>query len=340
LTYSSATETGKNKKQTWKQSMQAFSRTLMDLYHLAENAPLDDFPPEVLRLLQPWINFDGAVFGVGETYTDQHTNLQVVQAHVHNRSQSMLDDYAQVSAHDPITGAFLNGLSAPLAVDCKVIYEQKKLDALEQFARKHDLRNLMLYGDHPTADHPGRWMVLYRGTDKAFSAEEADCLHAAWFHVSRAIDISHAKLLDQLDTSRAQRASALVNMRGVVEAADPHFFTLLQREWPGHEGKTLPASLKASMAAGFVYRGQQIEIAMKQQDAYFVCLARAATSIANLTPSELAVARRFAAGLSAKEIARELGVSPNTVRSQLTTLYAKLDVHDKAALAQLLITHP
>ncbi len=320
--------------------MHAFSRTLMDLYHLAENAPLDDFPPEVLRLLQPWINFDGAVFGVGEAYTDQHVNLQVVDAHIHNRADALLDDYAQVSAGDPITGAFLNGLDAPLAVDCREVYGHRNMDALQAFARKHELRHLMLYGDHPTIGHPGRWMVLYRSTDQAFRAEETECLHAAWFHVSRAIDISHAKMLDRLDASRAQRASALVNLRGAVEAADPHFFTLLQREWPDHDGKHLPPLLKENLANGYVYRGRHIEVAMKQQDAYLVCLARAVNTLSNLSPGEQAVARRFAAGLSAKEIARELGVSPNTVRSQLTSLYAKLDVHDKAALAQLFIANP
>jgi DNA-binding CsgD family transcriptional regulator len=312
----------------------------MDLYHLAENAPLDDFPPEVLRLLQPWINFDGAVFGVGETRTDQHVNLQVVKAHVHNRSDALLEDYAHVSAGDPVTGAFLNGLDAPLAVDCRAFYGQKNMAALETFARKHDLRHLMLYGDPPDVSQPGRWLVLYRSADKAFRAEETECLHAAWFHVSRAIDISYAKMLDRLDASRAQRASALVNMRGAVEAADPHFFTLLQREWPDHDGKLLPPVLKENLANGYVYRGKHIEVAMKQQDAYLVCLARASDTLGSLTPGEQAVARRFAAGLSAKEIARELGVSPNTVRSQLTSLYAKLNVHDKAALAQLLIAHP
>lgn len=317
--------------------MQAFSRTLMDLYHLAENAPLEDFPPEVLRLLQPWVGFDGAVFGMGETYTDEHVDLKIVRAHIHNRSEAMLADYSQVSASDPVTGAFLNGLAAPLAVDCLALYGRENLNALEAFARKHELRHLMLYGDHPTAGQPGRWMVLYRSKDAPFHGNEAECLHAAWSHISRAIDISHAKLLDQLDESRTQRASALVNPRGTVEAADPHFFTLLRLEWPDYSGKILPTSLKDNLGAGYVYRGRYIEVAMKRQDAYLICIARRFESLAILTPSEQAVARRFADGMSAKEIARELGVSPNTVRTQLSSLYAKLNVHDKAALAQLLI---
>ena len=58
-----------------------------------------------------------------------------------------------------------------------------------------------------------------------------------------------------------------------------------------------------------------------------------------LTPREFVVARRFAAGMSHKQIARELGVSHHTVRNQLAHLYRKLNLHDKASLAQYLSTN-
>lgn len=313
--------------------MQEFSRTLVELYQLAEHASPEDFPAGVMRLLRHWIGFDGAVFGMGE---NGGARLDIVQAHVHNRDAALLADYGAVSAIDPVTGHFLRGLQTPLAVDCRALYAARELHGLLDFTRKHDLRHLMLFGDTPQAGHPGRWLVLYRGTDRAFTPQEADYLHAAWFHVSRAIDISHARLLQQLELDQVQRRSALVSPRGTVEAADPHFFTLLEREWPGHSGKQLPAALWQQLERGQAYRGRQVEISGRQHDSFVVCLARPIATLAGLTPSEEAVARRFAAGLSAKEIARELGVSPHTVRSQLTRLYGKLDVHDKAALAQLL----
>lgn len=56
-------------------------------------------------------------------------------------------------------------------------------------------------------------------------------------------------------------------------------------------------------------------------------------SLAELTGAQNDVARHFAAGLSHKQVARALGVSPNTVRTHLLHAYARLDVHDKAALA-------
>lgn len=71
-----------------------------------------------------------------------------------------------------------------------------------------------------------------------------------------------------------------------------------------------------------------------------VCQARPTMALTVMTPRETLVARRFAAGLSHKEVARELGISPNTVRTQLTHIYSKLRLHDKGALANYLLSQP
>ncbi len=318
--------------------MQAFSRTLIDLYHVAENTSLQGFPEEVLRLLQPWIGFDGAVFGMGESQAEADANLHIVQAHIHNRDASLLTDYAAVSATDPVTGAYLAGLTSPMPVDCQALYRQRRLDGMAVFTHKHQMRHLMLYGDAPTVGRAGRWMVLYRSDNTVFQAIEADYLHAAWFHVSRAVDINRATALNLQDPQHAQRASALATLRGTIAAADPHFHALLEREWPSCSCKNLPQALIDCAEKGLAYRGRHIEVTLRRLDAYLVCVARTVDQLSLLTPGEFAVARRFAAGLSNKEIARELGVSPHTVRSQLSAAYSKLEVHDKAALAQRLMT--
>lgn len=52
----------------------------------------------------------------------------------------------------------------------------------------------------------------------------------------------------------------------------------------------------------------------------------AALSALGLTGQEVRVLERLAAGRSNKEIARDLGLSPNTVKTHVTNLYGKLDV--------------
>jgi DNA-binding CsgD family transcriptional regulator len=52
----------------------------------------------------------------------------------------------------------------------------------------------------------------------------------------------------------------------------------------------------------------------------------AALKALGITGQELRVLERVAAGQSTKEIARTLGLSPNTVKTHTTNLYAKLEV--------------
>ena len=56
----------------------------------------------------------------------------------------------------------------------------------------------------------------------------------------------------------------------------------------------------------------------------------------DLTPREKEVAQAYADGLSYKEIARDLGLSPTTVRSHLRSVYSKLGVTSKIELARAL----
>lgn len=236
----------------------AFCAALVELYELAEQAGAAEFPAALLAQLQPWLGFDGAVLGLGAASTGHA--LHITEAHVQGREAGILGDYAALSADDPLTQRFLAGLAAPLSVDCRRLYPGLGREALDQFTRRHGLRQLMLFGDAPLAGGPpGRWLVLYRSEGRPFGRPEREQLQGAWPHVSRAI--------------------------------------ALQRR-----GRGAPARL-----------------------------------LAGLSPREQEVAQRFAEGLSHKEIARRLGVSPHTVRSQLSQLYRKLDIHDKAALAQRLM---
>jgi len=52
-----------------------------------------------------------------------------------------------------------------------------------------------------------------------------------------------------------------------------------------------------------------------------------------LSKRELTVTEHYASGQSYKEIARELGVSPSTVRNHIASIYRKLEISNKAQLA-------
>lgn len=55
-----------------------------------------------------------------------------------------------------------------------------------------------------------------------------------------------------------------------------------------------------------------------------------------LSRREIEVARRYSRGLSYKEIANELSIAPATVRTHINTVYRKLEINNKLALAEFI----
>jgi DNA-binding CsgD family transcriptional regulator len=62
---------------------------------------------------------------------------------------------------------------------------------------------------------------------------------------------------------------------------------------------------------------------------------REETGWAAMTDSELAVARLVAQGLTNREVAEQLFVSPHTVSSHLRRVFAKLDINSRVELTRL-----
>jgi DNA-binding CsgD family transcriptional regulator len=308
--------------------MQSFSRALVGLYDLAEQRGHDIFLHAGMELLRPWLNFNGAFLWLGEI--DAGLVLGRPFRPLPDLSAATPDDQEVLRAIDAPVRDRLTGLSAPLVwrwPESAVMLPA----AMSEWLGDSRCLNFMLFGEDGTPDKPARWMLLYRDCDAGFEPSEAACLHGAWFHLMRATD------LERLDAGDLQRAVALVTVRGYVIAADANFRKLLADEWPDRQGVLLPPELVCALNGGRnVYRGQRIEIVLTKQGQYVACRATALGEENELTPGEYMVARRYATGLSHKKIARELGVSPHTVRNQIAHLYAKLGIHDKAALAQYL----
>lgn len=311
-----------------------FSRAIDALYRMAESTSLDAFPEALLDLIRPHLPFDGAVIGHADPLS--HGDFSISVAHVHRREQQLLDDYAAVSASDPVTQAFLRGLEAPLCVDAEAFYGAPEHAAMLALTRRHRLRQIILCGHPPSQTEGGRWITLYRADGVPFDAASADWLGAYWAHSGRALAMNRARALAQMPHATGADAVALVDARGRVEAAGAAFAALILGEFGVTLRHRLPDALAKAMAADQPYEGRTLSARFTRLGRHRVCELREAGALAQLSPRERLVAARFALGPSSREIAQEMGVSHYTVQSQLASVYRKLGVSDKTALARLL----
>ena len=329
--------------------MQAFSSTVRDLYALAEYASPDQFLQRAIGLMQMWIRFDGAIFGTGEKANLQPVTLletPSLSPQVTVPESLLSRDQA---GDDPVARGIRNAPLSPSRGGIRELYRKSRdgkkssgvrVGTSRTLAEELGLCHLIFHGDDPKKVKPARWIVLYRQHDVRFAETDAACLHGLWIHLSHALAINRTRTLERLSHSGSRKdnsgASGLILEDGQVEIADQRFFDLLEREWPDIAPDYIPEEVLAVLYEGKPYRGKQVEISLVRQGGAQLCRIRPIDVMELLTPREFVVARRFAAGMSHKQIARELGVSHHTVRNQLAHLYRKLNLHDKASLAQYL----
>lgn len=332
------------------QILQAFSSTVRDMYALAEYAAPDQFLAQAINLLQMWIRFDGAIFGTGEAAQKQ--SVAVLDYPSASPGQTVPESLKGGSgnADDPVARGFREAPLSPSRGGVKEIYRSSRdgkkarnraLPGPRSLSEELGLCHMMVHGDDTTRVRPARWIILYRRHDVRFAESDAACLHGLWIHLSRALAINRARTLDrQVSQDKAQPfATGIVAISGLIEIADQRLFDLLEREWPDSAIDSIPAEVMETLLNGKTFRGTQIEISLHRQNGSLHCRVRPVGVMEILTPREFVVARRFAAGMSHKQIARELGVSHHTVRNQLAHPYRKLDLHDKASLAHYLMTN-
>lgn len=108
-------------------------------------------------------------------------------------------------------------------------------------------------------------------------------------------------------------------------------------------GRRLPLSITvapvgAEAPALFVAGAPSVLVSVADPEADRSPSAEGVRSLYALTAAETRVALALCEGLSPREMAARFDVSPNTVRSQLDSIYAKTGTHRQAELVRLLMT--
>lgn len=314
-----------------------FSRALADLFHAAETTSLDHFPAALLSVLRRHLVFDGAVVGHADPLC--YGDFRISVAHVHGRDASLLEEYAQVSAGDPVTSAFLQGLAQPIAVDTERFYERPEYSDMLAYVRKHHLRHLLLCGRAPTQNDRGSWVVLYRSKDEIFDQPTRNWFGAFCNHLDRAFDQNRDQALANFAPRRRRRGLALVDKEGRVDLADSRFSALLKTEFRNALPHRLPMNLLNSMKQAKPFDGRSIRMHFSPAGSHVLCEVRAAGPLGLLTRRESQIALLFAQGRTSTAIAEDLGISKGTVHTHLAHVYQKLSVTDKVRLSLVLAEH-
>lgn len=180
-------------------------------------------------------------------------------------------------------------------------------------------------------------LSLYRTeSDRRFCDGERQLLRLLLPHL---VESYRRNLLASLQTPRCASANgggfAICDGDGLLHRASDAFTELLLTEAPQWQGPRLPwAKTFATAGRRVLIKGERLIIAARRGEDLFHLHARPRTPLDGLSPAELRVARELAGGASYKSAAQRLGLSPSTINNHAVSLYRKLGVDGKAALAR------
>lgn len=298
------------------------------IFEAARSQDIASFELTAVRSLERLLGFDGAVWGAGVVTPGASPPLRISHACVVDRPASLLDEYGEVAGCDPVTARFLAFPGESIRIGVADYYRDRPSAAVGEYLQRHHIAQLLLADAGGAPDAPQararRWLTAYRESPRPFADGEAAGLRALLPLWTQAHALCLARQMERMARAAAPAgdAVALCDEAGCIHAAEGGFTDLTGLR----EGELLGAR---PLPDGVIVSGAL-------QPGPWRLLQAARRSCAELSARESDVARQFVAGLSAKQIARRLGSSPATVRTQLQAIYRKLGVHTRIDLLRAL----
>lgn len=311
---------------------------LRHLYGAARRMSLGSFQARAIELLRIRVAFDCCWWGAGTRIDGCH--------HIHHsylwNMPGDAPDILNLTEHDNVVAQTASRHPGKALVFATA--ELESTPATKALARHAGLCELLVIGLlDPVAE-----LVSFLSVGKQDPTSHFHSTDQRWFellmpHLGAMLDMSRLNdvLLRRTSSEAPNGLLAATDVKGILHVAEPGFTELLRGEWPDWVGPWLPKPLRAHLGSGSEpFRGRCVNAEFSRLDAQLLVKLSPRTLLEELTAQEIAVARMFGNGHSHKDVARALAIAPATARHHLRSIYTKLQVNDKAALAQMLNRPP
>ena len=306
------------------------SRLLLDIQRGGRLIESGHFQDWALQRIKLHIPFDAAVWSYGIA---QNHAVHFHKAHFFNLPHSLDTDAFRLHEYEALRQKILQ--QSENEVTCVTSAVCLEADSsLKRCNIEYVLFTLIL-------DPLTRLMtsiVLCRVGDWPFTQDEQMLNQALMPHVVDIYDSHRLDCLMQLrESSGVLYAPALVDEQGRLHVTDKRFPQMMLEEWPTWSGPYLPQPLMQSLKdePTRVFMGNTMVAHASPADEQILLRVRKKHPYDSLGKREHEVAELFARGLTYKEIAKEMDISPSTVGNHLYTVYAKLGINNKLELAKV-----
>lgn len=310
---------------------------LLELYRGARKLPVDAFQEFAVQLVKPLLRFDRAMWGAGRL---THPGIAVHTLFLHEISGAEIAEWQSLNPQDKVIPIVEAQPGKPATFHSPTLFASDEDRPMREFTERAGWQSAMVTSFVDPQPSVMQWVSLFRrDADHAYSDGEQSFAALIVPHFVEALTINRTLHMQSVYGPGADRAGsfAYADANGFLYYADPGFTGLVAGEFPSCEPSRLPQPwLEDIVLHGKTQCfGRTMSLDARVQGGLVFLRGYARSRIDELTPRERDVAARFARGHSHKDIARDLELSPATVRHHLKSAYAKLGIHEKTELARL-----
>lgn len=312
----------------------ALGDMLAELFELSRASQPSTFLRGALQLLRVRVAFEAGWWGLCSDGPDE-IPIDFVHIELVDLPEDIVDAWRPLSSRDTFAARVM---SEPDTVHQFLGYGTAD-PTVNTLPQRHDLYfGMASCTREPTTGHMLS-MALYRGRASVpFSDREGMLFRHFLRHTAL---LWRAGLQDAagLDAQGFATDRLLAWPDGSVLFAGERIAQALAGLWPEWDGQTLPpGALGPSFGSLQADGSDSLPVRVAQSGGMILMQLRERTGASLLSPRERRVASLFARGESYKEIARQVGLSPQTVRTYLRDAYVRLGVKNKVELGRVLST--
>lgn len=308
-----------------------FSRLLLNLYQAAANTSIREFRQVALSQLQRYIPFDGVIWTTTSLASRQPMRHVWILGGV---SPEMIQIFKRYPQDQTVLDIAKSTPGEPQLLRSDEMPKDSLMSAISAYS---GMRHVMITAEwNGTLGSFGILSLARRDPERPFTVEEISLKRLLMPHLEAMVVRNfESQIMASMVGKVAGGVGLAIIAEGAVVLEEAKFLELMQHEWPTWVGPLLPDPLLKAVQSGksFLARGITSFHLVHREDQVLL-IATPGAALDMLTRKEYAIASDFADGKSYKEVARAHGLSPETVRSRLRSVYEKLNIGDKAELSK------
>jgi DNA-binding CsgD family transcriptional regulator len=330
-------------KITANQQQDKLNQFISGLYLATSKIELAEYREWALSQLQNLIDFDGAIWSNGHQKTVRFHNHTLV-----NVPESLTQCLLEHLSINPLANKLFDNLGSPIDMrDLMTDDEFYQSEIYFKCFKPHGIERILssIHLDERTGLFT--LLTLYRfERNKPFSDLDKQIQKQALYHLLTAAKHALFLQLEYTDNnqSRSHKNShkAICDSQGYFHQVQTSFIDLLERYFllrkdngqePTKSLLKLPFPLESTKKT---YEVGGLQIELKPFKDLLIVEIWPQGPLDSLSLREQEIVQTLEKGLTFKEAARELGLSPSTVSNHLYRIYQKLNVGSKSELFKLL----